>query len=199
MRTENRVTRGGIFLSMIVMSLGLLVPQTQAADNYQIDPVHTSLIFKVSHMGIGNIYGQFRQVSGSFVVDLQNPDKSAVQFEAKTESVDTNDEKRNQHVRSPDFLNAKQFPVIRFESSSARKLDQTSAEVSGTLTLHGISRPLTVTVRKVGEGKDPMGNQRLGVEASFTLKRSEFGITFMVDGKSDEIQVMLAAEGILAK
>ena len=182
----------------IAFTFLLLVPASApAADNYTIDSEHSSIIFKSLHFGTGHIYGRFNQFSGKFSVDAVKPSKSSVELEVKSASVDTGNAKRDQHIKSPDFLNARQFPVISFKSTSAKKKDDHTAELVGDLTLHGITRSVKAQVRRIGSGKDPWGNQRLGVETSFTIKRSDFGIKFMPEGVGDLIQVTLAAEGIL--
>jgi polyisoprenoid-binding protein YceI len=186
----------------LILAAGLVLFSpvgTSAAESYKVDPGHSSLIFRVKHFDAGYVYGRFNDFSGSFHVDTAKPHKSKVEITVKAASVDTGNVKRDQHLRSPDFLASKQFPLITFRSEGAKKVDANTAEVKGKLTLHGVTRDLSVRVERVGAGKDPRGNQLLGVQTTFSFKRSDFGIKFMPGGISDEIVVTLAVEGILDK
>jgi polyisoprenoid-binding protein YceI len=195
--TKNKIYIGAVALAI---SLLFVVPSdAYAGEKYVIDPDHSSLGFKVLHFGLGHVYGRFNQFSGDFIVDIEDPSKSSVNVKVKAASVDSNQAKRDQHLKSPDFLNAKQFPVITFESTSAKKIDSSTAEVTGKLTLRGITKTIKARVERVGAGKDPWGNQRLGLETTFTINRSEFGVKFMPQGISEKVELTLAVEGILQK
>ncbi len=102
--------------------------------------------------------------------------------------------KRDEHLRGPDFFNARQFPKITFKSDSVRPTGPDTYEVAGTLTLHGVSRPLTVTLKKIGAGKGPAGDQRVGVETGFTIKRSDFGMKNMLEGVGDDVLLIVSLE-----
>ena len=114
----------------------------------------------------------------------------------KVESIDTHNAKRDQHLKSPDFFNAKQFPAITFKSKQVKKSSKDTYEVTGDLTIHGVTRPVTVKVTNTGSGKDPMGANRIGFETIFTIKRSDFGMKFMLGPVSDEIRLIVSIEGI---
>ncbi len=161
------------------------------AANYAVDGSHSFALFKVAHLGVGDTYGQFRKIEGQFDLDA-----GQIEFTIRTASVDSNDEKRDEHLKGPDFFNVKQFPVITFKSSSVKPAGKDSYQVKGNLMIHGKTQEITVTVRKTGEGKDPWGNYRQGIAADFKIKRASFGMNYMADLIGDEVQIMFASEGI---
>jgi polyisoprenoid-binding protein YceI len=167
----------------------------QAADTFKIDPVHSSVVFSVTHLGVSNFYGRFNDVSGTVVLDKADPSKSSVELTIPVESVDTHYEKRDQHLKGPDFFNAKQFPVMTFKSKKVESSGDTY-NVTGDFTLHGVTKPLTLEVKKVGEGKGPEGEIRAGGETHFTIKRSDYGMNFMQGPVGDEINIVVSLEGI---
>ncbi len=196
MKTSKYNRLNNVGLAIAIASTALLLGSTTApaADNYKVDAGHSSLILRSTHFGMGHVYGRFNEVSGSLKVDEKNPAKSSVEFQAMAASIDTNDKKRDKHLKGPDFLNAKQFPVITFKSKSVKKVNNDTFEVTGDLTLHGVTKSLTVQVKKIGAGKDPWGNHRLGVTTTFSVKRSDFGMKFMLEGVGDEVQLILSVE-----
>ena len=185
--------------SLAILVLGLLVVFSLpafAAETYKLDPAHTSIVFRVKHLGIAYVYGRFNGPTGSFVFDESSPSKSSIEVQAEAKNVDTAVEKRDTHLRSPDFFNAGEHPLVSFKSKSVKKVKEATYEVSGDLTLLGKTRPITVKVNATGAGKDPWGNFRRGFETSFSIKRSEFGMGFMMGGVSDEVNLTVSVEGI---
>ena len=158
--------------------------------------MHTSIIFRVKHLGTAFAYGRINGPSGSFVFDESAPSKSAIEIQAEAKNVDTAVEKRDNHLRSPDFFNAGEHPLVSFKSKSVKKLSENTYEVSGDFTLLGKTRPITVEVQATGGGKDPWGNFRRGFETSFSIKRSDYGMGFMIGGVSDEVNLTVSVEGI---
>jgi polyisoprenoid-binding protein YceI len=186
-----------IFHFIFVLGLpAMLSSFSHAAETYKLDPMHTSIVFRVKHLGIAYVYGRFNGPSGSFVFDETSPSNSAIEMQAETKNVDTAVEKRDTHLKSPDFFNAGEYPIVSFKSKSVKNLTEAVYEVSGDLTLLGKTRPITVKVNATGAGKDPWGNFRRGFETSFSIKRSDFGMTFMMDGVSDEVNLTVSVEGI---
>ena len=118
------------------------------------------------------------------------------EIQVNSQNVDTAVEKRDNHLRSPDFFNAAEYPAIHFKSTSVKKAGPDNYVIAGDLTLLGKTRPITVKARQTGEGKDPWGNYRRGFETVFTIKRSEFGMNFMMGGVSDEVQLTVSVEGV---
>lgn len=182
----------------IALALGFaLAPASAyAADTYTVDPVHTAALFKIKHVGVSYTYGRFNDISGTIVFDAANPAASKVDVTIQAASVDTDNQKRDAHLANPDFFDAKQFPVLKFVSTAFVKVDDSTFDVAGDFTLHGVTKPVTIKVVKIGEGKDPWGGYRLGFESTFTIKRSDFGMTKMMEAVGDEVTVTFATEGI---
>jgi polyisoprenoid-binding protein YceI len=191
-----RIIASGLF----VLTVGLLVnalAESATADNYQVDSVNSFVIFRIKHMGLGYAYGRFDELSGSFLFNEADPQGITFDFTANAESVNTGNPKRDQHLKGPDFFNAREFPKITFKSLSVKRRGEKAFDVSGDLEMHGIAKPVSFTLDWVGTGKDPKGNVRSGFDGSFIIKRSAFGVNFGLDGGlSDEVQVTLAFEGI---
>jgi len=179
--------------------MALIASGTAAADTYTVDPVHSNTIFRVRHLNIGYIYGRFNQAAGTFLIDSADPTKSTFNITVKTESIDTHNAKRDNHLKSPDFFNARQFPEITFKSTKVKSVDEHTLAVTGDLTCHGVTKSVTMNVELTGEGNDPWGNYRAGLETVFTLKRSDFGMNFMMGPLGDDIKLMVAVEGIRKK
>ncbi|MGZ3724025.1 MAG: YceI family protein, partial [Bdellovibrionales bacterium] len=148
------------------------------ADTYKIDPAHTSIVFKISHLGFSHVYGMIPGAEGKFTIDEAKPEKSSLELTLKADQITTNDKKRDEHLHSPDFFNVKQFPVISFKSKTVKKSGK-NFEIAGDLTMHGVTKPVTFTFNQLATGKDPWGNVRTGGDATFKVKRSDFGMTFM--------------------
>jgi polyisoprenoid-binding protein YceI len=169
-----------------------------AAGRYTIEGTHTQIIFKVNHMGASNQYGMFVGVEGSFSLDA-DPTASEISLTVPTDSVFTADKKRDDHLKSPDFFDAKQFPTITFKSSSVKATGDGTYSVAGDLMLHGVTKPLTIAMTHGGAGTDPemMGGKfRTGFNGKATFKRSDFGMNFMVGaGLGDEVTLLLSLEG----
>ncbi len=179
---------------LATLAFGFSVPAF--ADNYKIDPSHTSIVFKISHLGFSNVYGMLPGAEGKFTIDEAKPEKSSLEFSVKAEQISTHDKKRDDHLRGPDFFNVKQFPNITFKSKSVKKSGK-NYEITGDLSLHGVTKPVTFTFEQLGSGKDPWGNVRTGGDATLKIKRSDYGMTFMNEpGKvGDEVTIMISAEG----
>ena len=184
-----------LLITAFILASGLFAPAT-AAETYQLDPAHTSVVFRVKHLGVAYVYGRFNGPSGAFVFDGASPANSSIEIQVNSQNVDTAVEKRDNHLRSPDFFNAAEYPAIHFKSTSVKKAGPDNYVIAGDLTLLGKTRPITVKARQTGEGKDPWGNYRRGFETVFTIKRSEFGMNFMMGGVSDEVQLTVSVEGV---
>lgn len=179
--------------------LAALAAPTAFADDFDVDAVHSSVMFRVKHVGVSYTYGRFNQVEGTFSFDQADASKCKVEITIRTQSVDTNNAKRDQHLKGPDFFNAEEFPVITFTSKQWTKKDDDTWTVKGDMSMHGVTKEITVDVDLVGIGD--LGERfgfRAGVEAVFTIKRSDFGMNFGVDNGSvgDDVKIWLAVEGI---
>jgi polyisoprenoid-binding protein YceI len=164
---------------------------------FQIDAVHSSVNFRVKHLGVSYNYGRFNSISGTVNFDEKAPEKSSIEVEIKSESVDTNNPGRDKHLKSPDFFNAKQFPTITFKSTSVKKTADRMLEVTGDLTLHGVTKSIKANAEMVGSAKDPRGGGlRTGFDAMFKVKRSDFDMKFMLDGIGDEVDIHMGLEAV---
>jgi polyisoprenoid-binding protein YceI len=174
--------------------LTVVVGAGARADDYTVDPAHSAAVFRVSHLGLSWTYGRFKDVSGSFAVDPQNPSGTLFYLTAQVGSIDTDNAKRNEHLKSPDFFDAAQYPTVTFKSTSARPVEG-GYEVAGDLTLHGVTKPLTIILKGGRSAEFPKGVQRTGYVTEFTIKRSDFGMDKMVGAVGDKITVELSFEG----
>jgi polyisoprenoid-binding protein YceI len=167
-----------------------------AADTYKFDPVHSSLVFRVKHLDIAYVYGRFNNLTGTLTIDENNPSKNAVRASVEAANVDTDNDKRDDHLRSPDFFNIEKHSRVFFESTSFERTGADTYRVKGNLTLLGVTRPIEVTARHTGSGKDPWGGYRTGYETTFTIQRSDFGMDYLLGGVADEVTIILAVEAV---
>jgi polyisoprenoid-binding protein YceI len=170
----------------------------QAADDFAIDANHTNIYFVVDHLGYSKMLGQFQEFDGSFTFDKDDVAASKVSVTIKTASVDTDHRKRDDHLRSPDFFNAVEFPEITFVSTKAEKTGAKSGRITGDFTMMGVTRPvvLEVTFNKLAPHPLPFykGVLVAGFSASTTIRRSDFGMKYGTPNLGDEITVRLEVE-----
>jgi len=178
-------------LILIGSIFSLAVGTAFSADTYQVDTAHSFINFKVKRAGFSYVVGRFNGFTGSATWDESGAGQRSLEITIQTESVDTGNERRDQHLKSPDFFNAKQFPVMTFKSSNVKetRVDGYEAawEVTGDLSLHGVSQPLTFVLKQIGRGDDRRGTHNVGLQTEFTIKRSEFGMTNMIEMGGDEV------------
>ena len=168
-----------------------------ATETYKADPIHSTSVFRIKHANAAYFWGRFNEPTGTFTIDDADPTKSTFNVELSVDKVDTNNDKRNAHLKSPDFFNAKQYPKITFKSTSVKRgRGENMLEVSGDLTMHGVTKPITVQVELTGKGEFPPTVKRAGVEANFVVKTSDFEIKGMPGALSDEVKVVVSLEGI---
>jgi len=192
---NNRQIRIVVFI-LALFFLGFSYNALFAAETYSVDTAHTYVMFRVKHLGVGYSYGRFNGPAGKFVFNESSPSNSSIEMQVKTNDVDTQVEKRDNHLKSPDFFNAVEHPAISFKSTSVKKISSNTYEVAGNLTLLGKTRPISMKASDTGAGEDPWGKYRRGFETTFTIKRSEFGMNFMLKGVSDEVDITVSVEGI---
>ncbi len=157
---------------VLVLGFGAAVAQ----DIYTIDPNHSNVAFKVRHL-VSKVGGEFTDFEGTITADFSNLDVSGVQFSIRAASLDTRNEDRDGHLRSADFFDVEKFPQITFTSTKVTKIENDSFAVAGTLTMHGVSKPITLTVDYLGE-MAAMGGVRAGYELSATIDRKDFGVSW---------------------
>lgn len=165
------------------------------AGTYQIDPVHSLAQFWIGHLGVSELPGRFDKISGSFRFDPEHPAMAKVSVEVPIDSLDTNFARRNKDLLGPDFFNARQFPTMKFVGTGVTSEGPNDMRLSGKLTLHGVTRPVTFALHHVGTGPDPWGGYRSGYIASTTIHRSDFGMNYMLGGISDQVKIQLNIEG----
>jgi len=185
-------TRYGIWgLVVIVAAVGAV------ADSYEIDPVHASLIFRIKHLGVANFYGMFTDMAGTYRYDPEKPQENHVDVTVKTASISTANKARDEHLRGADFFDVEKHPEMRFVSREWKKTGEHTYDVIGDLTLLGVTKPVTARVEFSGEGEGMQGEYRTGFEATFDIRRSEFGMTkYLPILLGDEVRIILSVEGI---
>jgi polyisoprenoid-binding protein YceI len=148
---------------------------------YQIDNAHSSAQFKVRHMMIANVKGEFDKVSGTVNFDPANPTASTVEASIDVSTISTRDEQRDGHLKSADFLDVEKYPTITFKSKKVTAISGDSFNVVGDLTIRDTTKEVTLNVEELtGEAKDPWGNMRRGATAKTRVNRKDFGMTFNV-------------------
>lgn len=163
---------------------------------YAVDPVHSTNVFRIKHMNTAFFYGRFNQMEGDFTLDEKDPTKSTFDVKLKTESIDTNNAARDKHMRSPEYFDAEKNPDITFKSKSVKKAADGSLEVTGDLTLRGVTKPLTAKVELTGSGKGMRDEVRAGWETTFTVKRSDYEMTAGQGALGDEVRITVSVEGV---
>ena len=158
----------------------LAAPETTATTTtWNIDPVHSVAEFKVKHMMISNVKGQFTKIDGVLALDEQDLTKSWVEASIDGASINTRDAQRDTHLKSADFFDVEKFPALTFKSTRVERTNDGELAVSGDLTLHGVTRQVVFSVEgPTPPAKDPWGNTRVGLEATTKINRKDFGLTW---------------------
>lgn len=185
----------GLYMLLVLLS-GLMAMPAAAEEVYQVDTAHTYIWFRIKHLGIGYSYGRFKNPTGSFTFDDATASNGSIAMQVKATDVDTAVEKRDNHLRSPDFFNAEKYPIISFKSTSFKKVAENTYAVAGDITLLGKTRPVEFSAIQTGAVKDPWGKFRRAFEIKFTIKRSDFGMDFLMNVAGDEVELTVSVEGI---
>ena len=189
----------GAALFTAALTVNPAASQAEPAD-FVLDPAHTYITFFVSHLGYSDMPGMFLESEGGFSYDEDAKELKSAQITVQTDSVFTNHDERDGHLRSADFLNTGEFPEMTFTATKAEKLSDTEGKITGDLTLLGVTKPITldVTFNKAANYPFGDGHYALGFDATGSFKRSDFGMTYGVDGDivGDEIKLVIGAEGI---
>ena len=183
-------------LAALMIGSVLTVSAVFAADNYKIDPVHGTIIYRISHFNIGQAYGRFNNPTGKVVLDKDDAGKSSFEFTVKANDIDTANAKRDSDLKGPDFFDAKQFPTIMFKSTGVKSAGDNKYDVTGDLTLHGVTKSITVPISKTGEGDTKMMGYRTGWLAEYDLKRSEYGIMGLQGPVGDDVHLIISFEAV---
>ncbi len=145
---------------------------------WSVDPTHSEIQFKVKHLMITTVTGYFKEFSASAESQDNDFENAKISFEAKTASVDTNNEDRDNHLKSGDFFDAENFPVLKFESTSMEKVDDGNYKLNGQMTIKDSTKPLTLDVEFGGIMKDPWGNEKAGFSLSGKINRKDWGLNW---------------------
>lgn len=184
------------FLTASVAALITCSLNVSAAE-YKIDKAgqHAFIQFRIQHLGYSWLYGAFRDFDGHFTFDEANPADDNVSVTINTNSLDTHHNERDQHLRSADFLNTSEYPQATFVSTAVSKQGE-NYKIIGNLTLNGVTKPVTLDARLMGEGKDPWGGYRAGFEASGEIALKTFNIKKDLGPAAQTAELIISVEGI---
>jgi polyisoprenoid-binding protein YceI len=172
---------------------------------WNIDLAHSAIHFSVRHMVVSKTRGRFAKWGGQLQFDSKEPGKGSVNVEIEPASVDTGDAQRDGHLRSADFFDVEKFPKASFKSTKVTEKGEGKLTIQGDLTLHGVTKPITLEASYEGTGKDPWGGERAGFSATTTITRADFGVSFnkALDAGGvlvgDKVELNLEVEALLAK
>jgi polyisoprenoid-binding protein YceI len=167
-----------------------------AADDLKVDPVHSFVVFSVHHFQAGYVFGTFAGPSGDVTYDPADLEKTSFNVQVSIDTLDTRNKNRDKDLKGPDFFNVKQFPTMTFKSTGVKKTGDTTMDVTGDLTLKGVTKSITVPMEMTGTGV-AMGKTRTGFETNFTIKRTDFGVSGdPPPAIGDEVRVIVALEAL---
>lgn len=188
--------------------LGLLITAAASmsfAANYTLDPAHSEVGFSVRHLMISNVKGKFNKYDGKFVFDEKTGKLSGVEVNIDPKSIDTNDDKRDEHLRSPDFFDTAKYSKITFKGDKVESKDGKPVKITGTLTMRGVTKPVTLDIDYRGTITDPWGNEKIGFGLTGKINRKDWGVSWnkALDKGGvtvgDDVAVNIEAEATKAK
>jgi polyisoprenoid-binding protein YceI len=179
----------------LIAALLSAAPATAADYVIDTDKAHASVNFRIKHLGFSWLTGRFDKFKGTFSFDEAKPEASKVKVEIDTASINSNHAERDNHLRGKDFLDTASFPTATFESTGV-KLDGDKATVTGNLTLHGVTKEITIDAKRVGGGTDPWGGVREGFTGTTTIALKDFGISYNLGPASETVELALEIEGV---
>lgn len=192
-----RTTLRTLALTAMVSTFAI---SAHAADTYKLDPSHTAITWHVNHFGFSTPSGKFMSADGEITLDEANPSASSVNVTIDVAGINSGVAKLDEHLKTPDFLDVAKFPTATFKSTKVTPTGKDTAKVVGDLTLHGVTKPVTLDVKLNKVGENMMKLKTAGFTASTTFKRSEFGITTYVPNLGDDVKIEIESEAnILAK
>ncbi len=175
-----------------------VTPAPETADTFTIDPTHSMALFRIQHFGAGAFWGRFNRVTGTIVHDDDNDPPLRLDVTMHISSIDVGNEQLDGHLKSEDFFYATKYPEATFKSKSAKKVRDRMYEVSGDLTIRGVTKPITVNVEWLGTA-DSRNGRRGGFEAVFTVNRHDFGVSYGRGALGDQVRLTMAMEGVVRK
>lgn len=171
--------------------------ETAKVEHYTFDKAHTQILFFVNHLGFSNSQGEFHEYDGFFNFDRENPENSKIDVTIKTSSIDMDDKEWDDHMKNEDFFHVEKFPTMTFKSTDIEVSGENTADITGDLTLLGVTKPVTLNVTHNKSGRHPYSGKYVsGFSATTTLKRSDFGMTYGLPAVGDEVEIILEVEGI---
>ena len=190
-----------ISLAVAILLVAIAGPAYGRQYVYTIDPGHADIVFSISHLGFSKTFGRFNTVSGQIIVDEETPARSSVLVIIDATSIDTNHSARDRHIRSPEFLDVKKYPEIRFQSRQLRMTGPTKALVTGDFTMHGVTKTIALPVRlsKIGEHPIAKGTLVAGFSSMVTINRSEYGVRSFSPAIGEEIDIFIEVEATRKK
>jgi polyisoprenoid-binding protein YceI len=185
-------------LNCIALAIALSAPTLLPAADYVIDTekAHAFIQFRIKHLGYSWLLGRFNDFDGSFSYDEADPAASRVEVNIRTASIDSNHAERDKHLRDKEFLDVDKYPQATFVSTGFTENADKTAVLTGNLTLHGVSRPVSIAVKPIGHGPDPWGGKRRGFEGTTRLKLADYNIDFDLGPAAREVELFLSVEGI---
>ncbi|VAW71288.1 Protein yceI precursor [hydrothermal vent metagenome] len=185
--------------SLLLMMFGLVSPLNAADYAIDIKGAHAFIQFKIKHLGYSWLVGRFNKFDGKFSYDEKKPAATKVLVNIDTSSIDSNHAERDKHLRGKEFLNVGKFPTAKFVSSAYEVSSKGKGKLKGHLTLHGVTKLITIEVEHIGHGADPWGGYRSGFQGSVNLTLKDFGINYNLGPASKVVQMFLSVEGIRKK
>lgn len=185
-----------IFLPFLLLAAVAAAPSHAADYVMDIKDAHAFIQFRIKHLGYSWLYGRFNDFDGKFSYDEASPADARVEVNIRTTSIDSNHAERDKHLRGKDFLNVGKFPTAKFVSSRFEDKGDGKALLVGDLTLHGVSKEISIDVETIGGGPDPWGGERMGFFGTTKLVLKDFGINFDLGPASREVYLDLSVEGI---
>ncbi len=179
------------------------MPREGQTTTWELDPAHTLVEFAVKHMMFTTVKGRFTGVTGTITYDDADPTRSSVAAEIDASTINTGVGDRDTHLRSPDFLEVEKYPKITFRSERIVKTGENEYDITGPLTIHGQTRPVTLKTEFTGQGKDPWGGQRMGFSAQTKIRRGDYGLKWNAALEAggvmvgDEVKILIETEAVL--
>jgi len=197
------MTRTSVLFGSVGLCLHLLSTGADAA-TWKVDPDHTTVGFSVSHL-FTSVQGRFDRFEGTIEFDPAKPEAAVIRGEIEAASINTNNEKRDRHLRSADFFDVEKHPKILFESTKVTTTGPAQGRVAGKLSIHGVTQPVELEVKYLGQGRDPWGNERAGFRATLTVDRRDYGLNWNEVLEAGgvlvghDVEIRIDAEGLLAE
>jgi polyisoprenoid-binding protein YceI len=188
-----------VFAVALAAFVLIQAPSARAqVETYGFDKAHTQILFFVNHLGFSNSMGKFLDYDGSFTFDRASPEKSSVQVSIKTDSIEMNDKAWNDHMKNADFFDVEKFPTMDFKSTAINVTGENTADITGDLTILGVTKPVVLKVTHNKSAAHPMAPDRFvaGFSATAKIKRSEFGMNYGVPNVADDVEIRIEVEGM---